>query len=227
MQGYCKSVQAAVQAFGAGPVSRVSKEELERHERIAMLKAYNHEVQAWIDQTLLERKEMERQEQLKAQQGAAVPRAKPPKKKKAAAARPAPVEWPPVAEAGAVPGMACSRQAAAEVSAAAAAAWAATAAGWMRRQRRPRSVRPASLRGSTLLARRSGSGRLRPGTQRTRHWRLPGRPALTHLLCWKRMRRCRRRVLSRHSGRAGAPADRRVVGFRPAGGAPFCLIGSL
>jgi hypothetical protein len=129
MQGYCKSAQVTVQAFGAGPVSRVSKEDLERHERIAKLKAYNQEVQAWIDQTLLERKEMEQQEQLKVQQGAAVPRAKPPKKKKAAGPRPAPVEWPPVAEAGAVPGMACPRQAAAEASAAAAAAWAATAAG--------------------------------------------------------------------------------------------------
>jgi hypothetical protein len=171
------------------------------------------EIQAWIDNDRRENKEREQRERLAEQQGSATPSSQPPKK--AAAPRPAPVEWPPVAEAGAVPGMASSRQAAAEASAAAAVGRPSPLGG-RRRQRRLPSARPASRRGSTLLPPRSGSGQLRRGRRPTRRWMPPGRRALTHHLCWKRMRRCRRHGRSRRNGSAGAAADRRADGFRPA-----------
>ena len=125
VQAYAKSVRVAMQAWRAGPNSRVSKAQLEELAAEAKHRVFIEESQARTAKLLLNRKERERQQRLAAQRSTA-PHAQP--QKKAAAPRPAPVEWPAVA-ADAMPGMTCSRQAAAAASAAAAAAWAATAAG--------------------------------------------------------------------------------------------------
>ena len=214
VQGCRNSVQVKLQAWRAGPVSRVGKFELEQLEHQAKHRAFleDQQVQVQEEKRLIEKMRMEReelyrlrqerQEWLAKQPKTADPSAQPPKK--AAGPRPAPVEWPPVAEAGAVPGMASSRKAEAAASA-----------------------RPASRRGSTLLPPRSGSGQLRRGTRPTRRWMPPGRRALTHHLCWKRMRRCRRHGRSRRNGSAGAAATGVLMGSGLQTNHPFFFLDCL
>ena len=133
VQGCRKSVQVTLQAWRAGPVSRVSKFELEKLERHARHRAVMEEIEVgkqqdklFAEKLRMEREELARLRQLVGKQPkTADPSAQPPKK--AAGPRPAPVEWPPVS-ADAVPATLSTRQAAAEAAAAAAAAWAATAA---------------------------------------------------------------------------------------------------
>jgi hypothetical protein len=237
VQGCRNSVQVKLQAWRAGPVSRVGKFELEQLEHQAKHRAFleDQQVQVQEEKRLIEKMRMEReelyrlrqerQEWLAKQPKTADPSAQPPKK--AAGPRPAPVEWPPVAEAGAVPGMASSRQAAAEASAAAAIEWAAIAAGREAKAEAAASARPASRRGSTLLPPRSGSGQLRRGTRPTRRWMPPGRRALTHHLCWKRMRRCRRHGRSRRNGSAGAAATGVLMGSGLQTNHPFFFLDCL
>ena len=72
MQAYAKSVRVAMQAWRAGPNSRVSKAQLEELAAEAKHRVFIEESQARTAKLLLKRKERERQQRLAVEWGDAV-----------------------------------------------------------------------------------------------------------------------------------------------------------